>query len=351
MKDDAWYFDYGSNLLMDPQERPTDQSRETVRCRLKDYRLAFNKCGAQSELCANIMPEPTEEVWGVLYRYGPAEISDMSRNGNLLTEHYSPVTVTVETESGALVDAVTHMVRDNCVSPETAPSADCLCKTLKWARQKRLPWQYIQSIELRYGRSWCDERERPWRRYRVDKNLKNSWLEQLSSLKCFDFRGICEGHAPMPYLVTMPQYMIKMPRYISLELKHPLLQPLKDDWYRVGLPIQMMLENGFSSADTIVTIRFSRRGTSSHTGFSRQVYIYYSQECSESDGYFTVLISARNPKAYEESDELKNEWFERCIASCIECDEKISAFLKAHSAGRSPGTYQKIIAELRSLIH
>ena len=146
MKDDAWYFDYGGNLLMDPQKQPTDQSRETVRCRLKDYRLAFSKCVANGELYANIMPEPTEEVWGVLYRCSTAEIAEIDRNGSLLTEHYSPVTVTVETESGALVDAVTHIVRNNRVSPETAPSADCLQRAVGTVLSNSFAMKVLQSI-------------------------------------------------------------------------------------------------------------------------------------------------------------------------------------------------------------
>lgn len=67
-----WYFAYGSNLWIEQMEDRTgpiakgaDQPRQA---RLSGYRLAFNVGGQRGQVYANIVPNPGDEVIGVVYR-------------------------------------------------------------------------------------------------------------------------------------------------------------------------------------------------------------------------------------------------------------------------------------------
>src|SRR5262249_41774140 len=97
---DEWYFAYGNNLYVDQKAvrtRPIRTGEERPRlARLVDYRFAFNKQGSGTNLYANIVPCPSDEVIGVIYRCSSQALAEMDKwEGG-----YERRIVTVVTESG-----------------------------------------------------------------------------------------------------------------------------------------------------------------------------------------------------------------------------------------------------------
>lgn len=64
--DDHWYFSYGSNLAIDQKESRTGKIREARRACLAGYRIVFNKVGSDGTGKANIWPDGTRVVWGMM---------------------------------------------------------------------------------------------------------------------------------------------------------------------------------------------------------------------------------------------------------------------------------------------
>jgi len=115
MTDIQWYFAYGSNLFVEQKERRTGHIRKAIRCRLPDYRLAFNKLGRKGNVYANIVPERTEEVWGVIYLCGREALKKMDICEGVYSGHYRRVEVVVLTESDQSVSAYTYVAGEDYV--------------------------------------------------------------------------------------------------------------------------------------------------------------------------------------------------------------------------------------------
>jgi gamma-glutamylcyclotransferase (GGCT)/AIG2-like uncharacterized protein YtfP len=103
---DCWYFAYGSNLDPDQKEARTGRIREARKARVVGYQLAFNKLGRDGTGKANIVPDKTSEVWGVVYRCDPAGLQRMDHSEGIAGGHYQRTRIFVQAESGEKLEAI-----------------------------------------------------------------------------------------------------------------------------------------------------------------------------------------------------------------------------------------------------
>jgi gamma-glutamylcyclotransferase len=147
MNGDQWYFAYGSNLLVDQKEKRTGRIRQAVRSRLKGYRFAFNKRGGSGQIYANIAPDDTAEVWGIVYLCNPEAIRRMDQCEGVASGHYERIRVTVETDTGEKVDAITYVAGEDFICEPGKPSDQYLGTIISGARHHALPEEYVRTIE------------------------------------------------------------------------------------------------------------------------------------------------------------------------------------------------------------
>lgn len=142
---DRWYFAYGSNLAMD--QNRTGLIREARRARLDGYRIAFNKLGSDGTGKANLVPDETAAVWGVVYLCSAATLDQMDLYEGVPRGHYYRKNVRVHCDSGEQVNAVTYIAGNSFIRPSLQPAPEYLQQILRGAREHRLPDSYLQEIE------------------------------------------------------------------------------------------------------------------------------------------------------------------------------------------------------------
>ena len=147
MNEDLWYFAYGSNLFIDQKEQRTGRIRQADLCRLPGFRFAFNKRGSNGQIYANIVPDDAAEIWGVIYLCDPKAIREMDRFEGVSSGHYERISVTVESESGEKVEAITYVAGEDFVCEAGKPSPEYLHKIVSGARHHALPEVYVAKIE------------------------------------------------------------------------------------------------------------------------------------------------------------------------------------------------------------
>jgi gamma-glutamylcyclotransferase (GGCT)/AIG2-like uncharacterized protein YtfP len=147
MSKDQWYFAYGSNLFIDQKEERTGRIRKAIRCRLPGFSFAFNKRGDGGQVYANIVPDDSAEVWGVVYLCNPKAIVEMDRYEGVASGHYERIPVTVEAESGEKVEAITYVAGDDFICEAAKPSSEYLHKIVSGALHHCLPIEYVSKIE------------------------------------------------------------------------------------------------------------------------------------------------------------------------------------------------------------
>jgi gamma-glutamylcyclotransferase len=147
MTGDIWYFAYGSNLSLDVKQRRTDTIRTARLARLKNYRFAFNKRGADHETYANVMPASGEVVWGVVYLCNPQAMAELDEYEGVATGDYRRESVAVETADGQQLTAVVYIAGDDFLIDRGRPTAAYLQRILTGAKEHGLPAEYIRRIE------------------------------------------------------------------------------------------------------------------------------------------------------------------------------------------------------------
>jgi gamma-glutamylcyclotransferase (GGCT)/AIG2-like uncharacterized protein YtfP len=142
-----WYFAYGSNLDMGQKECRTGIIREARRARLDGYRIAFNKRGSDETGKANIIPDASRVVWGVVYLCNPTALNEMDKHEGVRGGHYYRKNVRVECDSGELLEAVTYVAGEAFLQSSLARKPDYLQMIIHGARTHGLPQHYIHEIE------------------------------------------------------------------------------------------------------------------------------------------------------------------------------------------------------------
>jgi gamma-glutamylcyclotransferase len=147
MDGDQWYFAYGSNLFINQKEKRTGCIRQAVRSRLIGYRFAFNKRGGSGQICANIVPDETAEVWGVVYLCNPEAIRGMDHYEGVASGHYDRIPVTVTMDTGEAAEAITYIAGQDFICEPGTPSDEYLAKIISGARHHALPEDYVRMIQ------------------------------------------------------------------------------------------------------------------------------------------------------------------------------------------------------------
>lgn len=145
--DDFWYFAYGSNLATDQMEQRTGEIREVRRAYLPGYRITFNKLGSDGTGKANIIPDDSHVVWGVVYLCSPEALSSMDDYEGVPGGHYERKIVQVQCDDGEVLETVTYIAGERYIQAPLSPSPDYLDRILRGAREHGLPEDFIQEIE------------------------------------------------------------------------------------------------------------------------------------------------------------------------------------------------------------
>jgi hypothetical protein len=153
-------------------------------------------------------------------------------------------------------------------------------------------------------RKECQAHEKRWRDFCVDKNLQETWLEELNNLKTLNLISICEGH-----YAHKPHSSSKFP-HINLKLKEELLSGFLKDWETLRPGIINEVHNLFQKGDTYFNfeLRFKIR-----TGRGRLVY----QE------EFVLKMRRFQARATDEMDSDCYRWFEQSVESIQALDDII----------------------------
>jgi len=106
---------------------------------------------------------------------------------------------------------------------------------------------------MKTTRRKCQEYEKRWREFCVDKNLEDDWLERLNRLKTFALIGICEGHSG-----RQSGSSARYP-YISLRLKESLLPSIPKHWEELRTAMLSEVSRLFQAADTDINIELKFR--------------------------------------------------------------------------------------------
>ncbi|MBU2444063.1 MAG: hypothetical protein KJ666_00625 [Bacteroidetes bacterium] len=147
--------------------------------------------------------------------------------------------------------------------------------------------------------------ERLWKRYRVDKNLKDEWLEKLNSFRTLELISICEGHADAKPN-SLRQYS-----HVHFDLSKKLFSyfdSTNKNWKNI-------IKN---KIDTIFDI------PNNSLNFSHNFSIRKFDHTSAKDS--VILFKLRHSKKRESLDlDLKTtEWFENVIIHCQSFDNYLS---------------------------
>jgi gamma-glutamylcyclotransferase (GGCT)/AIG2-like uncharacterized protein YtfP len=148
---DCWYFAYGSNLDPDQKEARTGRIREARKARVVGYQLAFNKLGRDGTGKANIVPDKTSEVWGVVYRCDPAGLQRMDHSEGVAGGHYKRTRIFVQAESDEKLEAISYIAETDFIRSSLLPSGEYLERIVRGARHHQLPEDYIRQVEA-FGR-------------------------------------------------------------------------------------------------------------------------------------------------------------------------------------------------------
>ncbi len=109
--DHVWYFAYGSNMHDSAfQERRRIRPFEWRAGRIAGYRLRFNLEGRPKGKAApaNICPDPSAEVWGVLYRITRRDLLRLDSTEGVPGGDYRPTVLMAEDNDGNQVPVVAY---------------------------------------------------------------------------------------------------------------------------------------------------------------------------------------------------------------------------------------------------
>lgn len=143
-----WYFAFGANMHDSAfRDRRAMRPRRWRPGCLRGYRLRFNLEGRPRGKAApaNIAPDPTQEVWGVLYEISRADLLKLDRSEGVPGRRYRHLCVRCEDLSGTPHDAVTYIADGK--PTEGNPSLRYITLLRDGARAHGLPQKYIDFLD------------------------------------------------------------------------------------------------------------------------------------------------------------------------------------------------------------
>ena len=165
---------------------------------------------------------------------------------------------------------------------------------------------------MRTTHKTCQEYERRWREFCVDKNLEDSWLERLNCLKTFALIGICEGHSD-----RQSGSSARYP-YVSLRLKESLLPSIAKHWEALRAALLNEVSRLFQAADTEINLELKFR---LRAGRGKLIY--------RED--LTFRMRSYEARTAEKFDILTRNWFEQSVERIEQLDKVVVEWHERHS--------------------
>lgn len=156
---DLWYFAYGSNMSSQRKTDRTGTIRSARQAKLSGYRLAFNKRANSGGVYANIVVDPAEEVWGVVYLCNTEAMAELDKHEGVIGGHYKQKWVKVTIDSGEVLDVITYVASERYVVEEGVPSDEYLNHILMGAIEHSLPAAYCEKVRRRVAQSKSSRRQ------------------------------------------------------------------------------------------------------------------------------------------------------------------------------------------------
>lgn len=121
------YFAYGSNMDPERMKKRDINFLQREHATLKCYTLKFNKLASRNpkEGYANIFPDRTGVVEGVLYNISDSDIATLDRYEGY-PDHYDRINVMVQLDDVHEVEAIAYIAQANKVREGLKPSRDYL---------------------------------------------------------------------------------------------------------------------------------------------------------------------------------------------------------------------------------
>ena len=145
----VWYFAYGSNMQSAPLRgrRGIEPTRASA-ARARGWRLVFDKPPLipVGESFANIVPDATAEVLGVLYEISPSDLDHLDLTEGVLIGNYRRVATTVEPLFAEPAVTAFTLTSDRS-DPALRPSTRYLQLLVDGAREHGLPRSYLAWLE------------------------------------------------------------------------------------------------------------------------------------------------------------------------------------------------------------
>jgi gamma-glutamylcyclotransferase (GGCT)/AIG2-like uncharacterized protein YtfP len=131
------HFAYGSNMSREPMRRRCPGARMLGRAMLRKYRFVIMANGY-----ASVVPAPSDDVHGVLWRITPRDLAALDAYENIAGGLYRRVMAPV-THHAATVTAMTYL---GCEKREGHPRKGYLELVIESAREAGLPAEYIEGL-------------------------------------------------------------------------------------------------------------------------------------------------------------------------------------------------------------
>jgi len=142
------YFAFGSNLLKERLQLANPSAVFHCTGKLKDYVLNFGLWDEHVDTrwhggTATIQPCPSGEVWGVVWTMNNDNLTSLDKQEGVDQGQYSPLEVTVETDSGPVL-CRTYQMNHFHACPPSPQYKQVVCLG---AEQNGLPVEYLQKLE------------------------------------------------------------------------------------------------------------------------------------------------------------------------------------------------------------
>lgn len=146
--EEVWYFAYGANMHDSAfRERRGMCPLEWRPGRVRGYRLRFNLEGRPigKAAPANLFPDPSAEVWGVLYRITRRDLVHLDSTEGVPGRRYRQIWVDGEDIDGRPLSAATYIAQGK--ETDGNPSLRYLTLLRDGARAHNLPEHWIRYLE------------------------------------------------------------------------------------------------------------------------------------------------------------------------------------------------------------
>ena len=107
----------------------------------------FRQTGDNEAVYANVVPDDSTGVWGVVYLCDSSALCEMDKREGVAAGHDRRAAVQVETDSGETVPAVAGIACEDHVCEPSRATADYLRRVISGARHHGLPKDYLDYIE------------------------------------------------------------------------------------------------------------------------------------------------------------------------------------------------------------